>query len=88
MGKFITDFEKAFPKQEEKKMVDLNDEQNVPNMTFQDMKDYFEGLKEAMTSELRKEMLQYLKPDNDKNLEGGKQNVSSSNLQCSEHDSE
>ena len=63
MGQFINDYEKSFPQEEEKKMVNL-DEQNIPTMTFQDMKDYFNGLKESITAEMRKEMLEYMHKEN------------------------
>lgn len=63
MTSFLRDFEKVNPKPEEKKMVDLDNEKNIPNMTFQDMKDYFDGLKESITSEMRKEMLEYINKD-------------------------
>ena len=60
MTSFLRDFEKVNPKQEEPKMKNLDEEKNIPNMTFQDMKDYFDGLKESLTSEMRKEMLEYI----------------------------
>lgn len=60
MTSFLRDFEKVNPKQEEPKMKNLDEEKNIPNMTFQDMKDYFDGLKESITSEMRKEMLEYI----------------------------
>ena len=63
MGQFINDYEKSFPQEEDKKMVNL-DEQNIPTMTFQDMKDYFNGLKESITAEMRKEMLEYMHKEN------------------------
>lgn len=63
MTSFLRDFEKINPKPEEKKVVDLDNEKNIPNMTFQDMKDYFDGLKESITSEMRKEMLEYINKD-------------------------
>ena len=63
MGQFINDYEKSFPKEEEKKMVNL-DEQDIPTMTFQDMKDYFNGLKESITAEMRKEILEYMRKEN------------------------
>lgn len=57
---FVKDLEMITPK-DEPKMVNLEKEQSVPNMTFQDMKDYFDGLKESITSEMRKEMLEYIR---------------------------
>lgn len=66
MTSFLRDFEKVNPKPEEKKMVDLDNEKNIPNMTFQDMKDYFDGLKESITSEMRKEMLEYINKEDTK----------------------
>lgn len=54
---FIKDFESITPQE---KMVNLDEQKSIPNMTFQDMKDYFDGLKESITSEMRKEMLEYI----------------------------
>lgn len=56
---FLRDFEKVNPKQEEKQ-INLDEEKNIPNITFQDMKDYFDGLKESISAEMRKEMLDYI----------------------------
>lgn len=63
MTSFLRDFEKINPQPEEHKMKNLDEEKNIPNMTFQDMKDYFDGLKESITSEMRKEMLEYINKD-------------------------
>lgn len=62
MTSFLRDFEKVNPKPEEKQ-INLDEEKNIPNMTFQDMKDYFAGLKESITAEMRKEMLEYINKD-------------------------
>lgn len=67
MINFIRDFEKVNPKTEDKQ-INIDDDKNIPSMTFQDMKDYFDGLKESITSEMRKEMLEYIN-NNNGNLE-------------------
>ena len=66
---FIKDFESITPQE---KMVNLDEQKNIPNMTFQDMKDYFDGLKESITSEMRKEMLEYMKKKDDVQPTDGK----------------
>lgn len=73
MTSFLRDFEKVNPKQEEPKMKNLDEEKNIPNMTFQDMKDYFDGLKESLTSEMRKEMLEYINKKDVKDETNGNQ---------------
>ena len=73
MISFLRDFEKVNPKQEEPKMKNLDEEKNIPNMTFQDMKDYFDGLKESLTSEMRKEMLEYINKKEVKDETNGNQ---------------
>lgn len=73
MTSFLRDYEKVNPKQEEPKMKNLDEEKNIPNMTFQDMKDYFDGLKESLTSEMRKEMLEYINKKEVKDETNGNQ---------------
>lgn len=74
MTSFLRDFEKVNPQPEEPKMKNLDDEEkNIPNMTFQDMKDYFDGLKESLTSEMRKEMLEYINKKEVKDETNGNQ---------------
>ena len=73
MISFLRDYEKVNPKQEEPKMKNLDEEKNIPNMTFQDMKDYFDGLKESLTSEMRKEMLEYINKKDVKDETNGNQ---------------
>lgn len=73
MISFLRDYEKVNPKPEEPKMKNLDEEKNIPNMTFQDMKDYFDGLKESLTSEMRKEMLEYINKQEVKDETNGDQ---------------
>lgn len=73
MSDFLRDYEKVTPK-EEQKMVNVDNE-NVTNISFQDMKDYFNSLKESMTAEFRKEMLEYINKQNQKIDEQSKETV-------------
>lgn len=69
MINFIRDFEKVNPKTEEP--INIDDDKNIPNMTLQDMKDYFNGLKESITSEMRKEMLEYINKGKEEVIDNG-----------------
>lgn len=56
---FLQDYEGSIGKEEQ--VVEITDDvKQVTNMTFQDMKDYFDGLKESMNAQFRKEMLEYI----------------------------
>lgn len=56
---FLKDYEGTIGK-EEQVAQNTDDVKQVTNMTFQDMKDYFDGLKESMNAQFRKEMLEYI----------------------------
>lgn len=67
---FITDYEKVESKQQEthekQKMVNLDDPnvaKNVQSITLQDMKDYFNSMKEAITEDFRKEIEAHFNKD-------------------------
>lgn len=62
MSNFLRDYEKVTPN-EQPKTVDV-DKENVTSISFQDMKDYFNSLKESMSAEFRKEMLEYINKQN------------------------
>lgn len=63
MSNFLRDYEKVTPNEQPEKMVDV-DKENVTSISFQDMKDYFNSLKESMSAEFRKEMLEYINKQN------------------------
>ncbi len=56
---FLKDYEGTIGK-EEQVAQNTDDQKQITNMTFQDMKDYFDGLKESMNAQFRKEMLEYI----------------------------
>lgn len=61
MSEFIDALQKTDPEMfKEKKMVNV-DEEAPTGITLQDMKDYFEALKQSMTAEMKKEISETLK---------------------------
>lgn len=61
MSEFINALQKTDPEIfKEKKMVNV-DEEAPTGITLQDMKDYFEALKQSMTAEMKKEISETLK---------------------------
>lgn len=63
MSDFLKDFEKANP---EPPKETTPPENNSVSMTFQDMKDYFEGMKQSLINEMKSEMSKYKTPEPDK----------------------
>lgn len=57
---FLKDYEGTIGKEDAQVVQNKDDVKQVTNMTFQDMKDYFDGLKESMNAQFRKEMLEYI----------------------------
>lgn len=78
MSEFIDALQKTNPEIfEEPKMVNV-DEQPTTGITLQDMKDYFNSLKESMTAEMKKEISETLKAQqNDSNTDNGDTNINS-----------
>ena len=76
MSEFIDALQKTNPEIfEEPKMVNV-DEQPTTGITLQDMKDYFNSLKESMTAEMKKEISETLKAQqNDSNTDNGDTNI-------------
>ena len=62
MSDFLKDFEKANPEPTPPK-ENTPPENNSVSMTFQDMKDYFDGMKESLINEMKSEMLKYKTPE-------------------------
>ena len=61
MSEFINALQKTDPEIfKEKKIVNV-DEEAPTGITLQDMKDYFEALKQSMTAEMKKEISETLK---------------------------
>lgn len=77
MTNFLDDFEKVFPEEEQKK-----EEASQQSISLQDMKLYFDALKEQMSTQMKQEMDEYIK-----NIKGGNDNASETNLQRGEQDS-
>lgn len=83
MSDFIEALKKTDPEMfEEKKMINV-DEQAPTGITLQDMKDYFEALKQSMTAEMKKEISETLKAqaqqEQDSNTDNGDTNTNNSN---------
>lgn len=83
MSDFIEALKKTDPEMfEEKKMINV-DEQAPTGITLQDMKDYFEALKQSMTAEMKKEISETLKAqaqqEKDSNTDNGDTNTNNSN---------
>lgn len=79
MSEFIDALQKTNPEIfEEPKIVNV-DEQPTTGITLQDMKDYFEALKQSMTEEMKKEISETLKAqqNNDSNTNNGDTNINS-----------
>lgn len=89
MLKFFDDYAKINPEPEVAKPTPIPED--TPNMTPDDMKNYFEAMKESLMSEIREQLKQTSTPsveqnnvtaDNDiiNNEQGGNDNASNTNL--------
>lgn len=79
MSEFIDALKKTEPKMfeepKEDKMVNVDEQPQPTGVTLQDMKDYFDALKQSLTADMKKEILDTLKAQNDSNTDNGDTNT-------------
>lgn len=80
MSEFIDALKKTEPKmfeeQKEDKMVNLDEQPQPTGVTLQDMKDYFDALKQSLTADMKKEIIETIKAQqNDSNANNGDTNI-------------
>lgn len=85
MSEFINALYKTEPKlfEEEKgdsKMINVDDQPTPTGVTLQDMKDYFDALKQSITDDMKKEILETIKAQqNESNANNGDTNITNNN---------
>lgn len=80
MSEFIDALKKTEPKMfeepKEDKMINVDDQPQPTGVTLQDMKDYFDALKQSLTADMKKEIIETIKAQqNDSNANNGDTNI-------------